>query len=269
LAEEHPQLLRLVEIIRRLRAPGGCPWDRKQSLESLTTHLLEEGHELVEAIDHGVDAKVREEAGDLLMVIVMLCQVAEDEGRFDLEAAAESISEKLVRRHPHVFGPTHVEGAEEVLYNWEKIKAQERRERSEDTSALSGVPAAMPALLRALRIGEKAARVGFDWPEPQGALRKVREELGELEAELAEGPAPGAARGAEELGDLLFAAANLGRLMGVDPEQALRRTLDRFTARFQKLERDLGKPVAEASFEELDAAWEAAKRALDRDAGRG
>ena len=264
----HPQLLRLVEIIRRLRAPGGCPWDRKQTLESLTPHLLEEGYELIEAIEAKGDRERCEEAGDLLMVVVMICQVAADEGRFDLEQAARGIGDKLERRHPHIFGDRQVAGADEVVRNWEEIKRRERREKQSDPSPFAGVPRHLPACLRALRMGQKASLAGFDWPDARGALAKVKEELAELEGEMGGGGERGALL--HELGDLLFAVANLGRLLGINPEKALRAALDRFDRRYRQMERELGKPPAQAeSADELDAAWERAKAALRRVEGEG
>ncbi len=267
--EKHPQLLRLVEIVRRLRAPGGCPWDRKQTLRSLAPYILEEGWELVEALEQEDLEKTREEVGDLLMVALMICQVAEDEGKFDLEAAAREIADKLVRRHPHVFGDAQVKDAGEVLERWEEIKKEEKaRKPGTDQSALSGVPRSMPALLRALRMGEKASRLGFDWPDARSSMDKIREETAEVEEELRKGEKNGSERLFQEIGDLLFAVANAGRLLGVNPEMALRATLDRFEVRFRRMEKDLDKPIREASFEELDRAWNEAKEAIRREEGK-
>ncbi len=266
MTEEHPQLLRLVEIVRRLRAPGGCPWDRKQTLRSLAPYILEEGWELVEALEKNDLEKIREEVGDLLMVALMICQVAADEGKFDLEEAAKDIADKLVRRHPHVFGDAKVKGAGEVLERWEEIKKEEKAQKPEsDQSALSGVPRSMPALLRALRMGEKASRLGFDWPDARSSMDKIREETEEVEEELRKGEKEGSPRLFQEIGDLLFAVANAGRLLGVNPEMALRATLDRFDTRFRRMEKDLGKPIREASFEELDRAWNEAKESIRRE----
>ncbi len=263
---EHPQLLRLVEIVRRLRAPGGCPWDRKQTLQSLAPYILEEGWELVEALEKNDLEKIREEVGDLMMVTLMICQVAADEGKFDLEEAARGIADKLVRRHPHVFGDAQVSGAGEVLERWEEIKKEEKAQRPEgDQSAFSGVPRSMPALLRALRMGEKASRLGFDWPDARSSMDKIREETAEVEEELRKGEKKGSERLFQEIGDLLFAVANAGRLLGVNPEMALRATLDRFDQRFRRMEKDLGKPIREASFQELDQAWNEAKEAIRRE----
>ena len=270
MSDEHPQLLRLVEIVRRLRAPGGCPWDRKQTLRSLAPYVLEESWELVEALEKEDLEKIREEVGDLLMVTLMICQVAADEGKFDLEAAAKDIADKLVRRHPHVFGDARVSGAGEVLERWEEIKKKEKEAKPQgDQSALSGVPRAMPALLRALRMGEKASRLGFDWPDAASSMDKIREETAEVEEELRKGEKPGSERLFQEIGDLLFAVANAGRLLGVNPEMALRATLDRFETRFRRMEKDLGKPMKEASFQELDRAWNQAKEAVRREGEKG
>jgi MazG family protein len=200
----------------------------------------------------------------------MICQVAQDEGKFDLESAAKDIADKLIRRHPHVFGDTKVKGAGEVLERWEEIKKREKEEKPEsDQSALSGVPRAMPALLRALRMGEKASLLGFDWPDPRSSLDKIREETAEVEEELRKGEKEGSERLFQEVGDLLFAVANAGRLLGINPEMALRATLDRFDTRFRRMEKDLGKPMKDATFEELDQAWNEAKEAIRREGNEG
>ncbi|MEW6744004.1 MAG: nucleoside triphosphate pyrophosphohydrolase [Planctomycetota bacterium] len=253
-------LRRLVEVIDRLRAPDGCPWDCKQTIDTMTPLILEEAFEVADAAARKGMATVAEELGDLLMNIVLTAKIAEQAGDFSLREVAEGITEKLVRRHPHVFGSTEVASAGEVLRNWEAIKREERR-GAPDSSVLAGVPRALPALLRALRVGEKAARVGFEWPHVQGALDKVREELGELERGLTrEGGSGGDPEALEwELGDVLFALVNVARHLKLDPEMALRRAIDRFESRFRYIEEKLGDRLERSSLEELDRLWEEAK----------
>lgn len=261
---------RLIAIVDRLRAPDGCPWDRKQTVESLAQHLVEEAHEAVEAIETKGDAETAEEAGDLLMVIAMICRIAQDTGRFDLATAANAISDKLVRRHPHVFGTVEVESADEVLRNWEAIKQSERAAKAEDASALAGVPAALPALQRASRMCGKAVSAGFRWASVAGAQAKLAEEQDELREALsrsgldrdARASATPAQRAAveHELGDVLLAAAFLATYLELDPEKLAREAVRRFEARFRALEQSLARPLREHSEAELVQAWERAKR---------
>ena len=257
---------RMLDIVDRLRAPDGCPWDRKQTVETMAPHLIEEAHELLEAVECGADQDIIEEAGDVLMVVAMVCRIAEEAGRFDLGDASRAIAEKLVRRHPHVFGEEQITEAEEVVGRWEAIKKSEREGKQEDSSALAGVPKSLPALQRAMRTCEKAAAAGFAWEDARGALAKLREEIGELEAEL-EGVTEKADLGAEqearvvaELGDVLLAGAHLGRYLGIDPERACREAVRRFEGRFRKMEASLGKGgVTGRPLGELLDAWEQAK----------
>ncbi len=246
---------RLLGIIDRLRGPGGCPWDRDQSLPALAPHLLEEAYEVADALLDGDRARTAGELGDLLMNILLAARIAEDAGDFSLEQVAAGIADKLVRRHPHVFARLQVEGVEGVLRNWEEIKRQERRNDA-DSSTFAGIPAALPALLRACRMAEKAARVGFRWPDAAAALAKLDEEVGELKAALAGGDA---AQAEEELGDVLFCAVVVARHAGVDPEMALRRTSARFAERFRYLEERLGAPLPAASLEDMLRLWREAK----------
>jgi MazG family protein len=255
--ENYPQLARLIDIVARLRAPDGCPWDREQTEASMAPHLLEEAFEAVDALQSGDAPASREELGDVLMNVLMIAQIAGEHGRYDLEQVAEAIADKLVRRHPHVFGDVAADDAAQVLRNWEAIKQQEKSDADgEPRSVLAGVPAALPALLRAFRIGEKAARVGFDWPDREGPREKVDEELAELDAALAAGDE---GRIGAELGDLLFAVVNVARHAGVNPEMALRAMLDRFVQRFRWVEQQLGARLREASLDEKEALWQEAK----------
>lgn len=251
-------LERLLGVVDTLRSPGGCPWDAQQTVESLAPHLVEEAHELADAVARGDMVAASAELGDLLMGVFMLARVAAEGRGFDLARVAGGIAEKLVRRHPHVYGDRLVSGAGEVLRNWEEIKRREKVENgAADTSALSGVPRSLPALLRAHRVGEKAAAAGFDWPDLRGPAHKVEEEWAEFRRAAEGGDRAAAER---ELGDLLFAVVNVARKLGIEPEQALRGTVERFSARFRYVERQLGKPLREATLEEMDALWERAKR---------
>src|SRR5438105_10651269 len=212
-------IARLLGIMDRLRDPGGCPWDREQTLRSLTPYLLEEAHEVIEAIEAGDAAHHREELGDLLFQVVFQSRIAREEGKFDFAGVCDAIADKLTRRHPHVFGEVTVSGSREVVKNWERIKADERKEKGQaPRSAIGGVPVSLPALVRGERMTEKAGAVGFDWPDAESVMSKVREELGEL-SQAIEGGVP--ERIEQELGDLLFAVANLGRWGQVHPEEAL------------------------------------------------
>ena len=247
-------LPRLVAVMQRLLAPDGCPWDQEQTLESLRAYVIEEAFEVVDAIDRNEPALLKEELGDLLLQIVFQSQIAVRNGWFGPDDVIDGICAKLERRHPHVFGDAEAKDAEQALQNWERLKKAEKAERG----ALDGVPAAMPALLRAVRVGEKAASVGYDWPDADGARHKIDEELRELDQAIDEG----AARAEEELGDLLFAVASFARKSGLDPEAALRRALDRFSRRFGHAEREArtaGRSLEQHSAKELDELWRAAK----------
>ena len=260
-------------VVRRLRRD--CPWDREQTNDSVKHLTIEEAFELVHAIDEGDPEAVKKELGDLFLHVLFHAHIAETEGRFDIGDVMEAEMEKLVRRHPHVFGDWVVEGTGEVLKNWEAIKRAEREAEGAGRphSALDGVPEALPALLRAERVQEKAAHVGFDFPEAEGAWAKVEEELGELRRLAAADAGPDALE--DEFGDVLFALVNYARFVGVVPENALRRTVGKFTRRFRHVERRLaeaGRAPEAASLAEMDALWDEAKaaeqRAPERD-GRG
>lgn len=253
---------KLVEIMARLRGPGGCPWDKEQTHQTILPYLLEEAHETAEAIDENDFEGLKEELGDLLTQIVFHAQMAREAGRFDIHDVIGTISEKLIRRHPHVFGKEKVSGTQEVLENWEKIKQVENKHKRE--SLLDGIPKTVPALIKAFRLGEKAGRVGFDWPDRKGIWKKVKEECDELEKELTtdKGPETTDQKTADEYGDLLFTLANLGRFLHIDPETALRRAADRFTRRFQWIEKEAkksGKVLRELTAEEWDDFWNRAK----------
>ena len=253
-------ITRLLAIMDKLRDPGGCPWDREQTLRTLTPYLLEEAHEVIEAIEAGDAAHHREELGDLLFQVVFQSRIAREEGKFDFAQVCDGIADKLTRRHPHVFGDVEVSGSREVIRNWERIKAEERKEKGQERSAIGGVPVSLPALVRGERLTEKAAAVGFDWPDARSVLAKVREELAELEQAM-DGGVP--ERVEAELGDLLFALANLGRWVKVHPEEALRGTLRRFEERFHYIEarlRERGKSPRESNLAEMDALWNDAKK---------
>jgi MazG family protein len=258
---------RLLGIMDKLRDPGGCPWDREQTLRTLTPYLLEEAHEVIEAIETGDVAHHREELGDLLFQVVFQARIAREEGKFDFADVCDSISDKLTRRHPHVFGDVSVSGSTEVVKNWERIKAEERKEKGQERSAIGGVPVGLPALVRAERLTEKASAVGFDWPDAKGVVAKIKEELDELLHAMEHQDRE---RVESELGDLLFATANLGRFLKVHPEEALRGTLRRFESRFHHIEarlREHGRSPRESTLAEMDALWQEAKN-LSEDAGK-
>jgi MazG family protein len=248
----------LRDIIAKLRSSGGCPWDREQTHATLRAGLIEEAYEVVEAINTGDDANLREELGDLLLQPIFHAQIAAEEGRFDFDDVARGIVEKLIRRHPHVFGDDRCADSTEVLRKWDDIKRAEKG--SVATSALDGISGGLPALLRAEKVQKKAARVGFDWSEIAPVVAKIREELAEVEAEL---PGGSDVRIEEEIGDLLFAVVNLARKLKVDGETALQRATDKFDARFRAIEtlaRERGLALEKLTLAELDTLWEEVKR---------
>lgn len=258
----------LVALVERLRAPDGCPWDREQKLGHLRAYLLEEAHELAAAIDQSDWESIREELGDLLFQAAFVARLGEEAGELALDAVIATVHAKFVARHPHVFGDEKLADAQAVREAWERRKASEagRRERADGAtpSLLAGVPASLPGLLGAYRTTQKAAGVGFDWPGPAPVLDKLDEELAELRAELAAPQSPTrATRIVEELGDLLFTVANLARHLDIDPEAALAAANAKFRRRFAAVESSLasaGRPLAEASLEEMEAAWGEVKR---------
>ncbi len=269
---------RLIDIMAALRAPGtGCPWDVEQTFATIVPYTLEEAYEVADAIERGDFADLRDELGDLLLQVVFHARMAEEIGRFDFGDVVQAITTKLIRRHPHVFADARDLSPDDVKALWGRIKADEKRERAEAraaqgaqpesrASALSGVPIAMPALTRALKLQEKAGKVGFDWNDARAVLAKLREEMDEIEAEI---DARDADKVAGEVGDLLFAVANLARHLAVDPEGALRGANAKFERRFGYIEERLaadGRAPGDASLEEMEELWNEAKR-LER-AGR-
>ncbi len=248
----------LVDTVARLRAPGGCPWDREQTHESLKRYVIEETYEVVEAIDSGEPSKLEDELGDLLLQVLLHAQISSESGEFDVADVCARIREKLQRRHPHVFSDTQVSGVDDVLHNWEQIKRAEPG-HEERKSALDGVPRSLPALMRAAKISKKAARTGFDWPEVGAIVEKLREEAAELEDALAKGNKDEVRY---EIGDLLFTVVNIARFQGIDPEEALTEMLGRFVMRFNRIESkaaEQGVDILNMSLEEMDAIWNEAK----------
>lgn len=261
---------RLVDVMRILREPGGCPWDHEQTHASLRPFVLEETYEVLDAIEHGTPADLCEELGDFLFEAVFLARISEEQGDFTIGDAVEAITAKLVRRHPHVFArpadaPALSSG--QVIERWEAIKARERAAAGKDATtpktSLSGVPRSLPSLLRAYELSARAAAVGFDWVKPSDVLAKIEEEVAELRAEVEAGRTEGLSRAEEEMGDLLFALANLSRKLGIEPEAALRRANDKFTTRFEAMERGMtgrGRPLASATLDEMEAEWQRVKQ---------
>ena len=253
---------KLVDIMARLRGPGGCPWDREQTLESLRGFVLEETHEVLDAIDRGDHDALRGEIGDLLFEGVFLAQIEADEGRFTIADSLRAISEKLIRRHPHVFGDQAggISTPGQVLEQWEQIKAREQTDAGERRSLLRGIPSALPSLLRAHEIGSRVGAVGFEWVRTTDIVSKIEEEVAEVRRAV---ESEGTARTEEEIGDLLFSIANLSRRLGIEPESALRKANEKFTARFQGVEQALeakGRSVHDASLDEMEAEWQQVKR---------
>jgi len=248
----------LVETVARLRAPGGCPWDRKQTHDSLKRYAVEETYEVLDAIESGEPLRLEDELGDLLLQVLLHAQISSETNGFDIADICARIREKLHRRHPHVFGDTEVAGVDDVLVNWEQIKRAEAGNKTRE-SALDGVPKSLPALMRAAELSKKAARTGFDWPEVGAVFAKLREEIGEVEEAVAKGE-----RGEieAEIGDVLFVVVNVARFAGVDCEEALRGMLDRFTRRFRRIEEEAagkGRNIQDMTLDEMDAVWERAK----------
>jgi nucleoside triphosphate diphosphatase len=267
---------RLVEIMRVLRAPDGCPWDREQTHASLRPFVLEETYEVLEAIESGSAADLREELGDFLFEAIFLARISEEAGDFDIGDAIDAICTKLVRRHPHVFEKTPGDitmTSEQVLEKWESLKARERAlsgaadagaKAARPKTTLSGVPKTLPSLLRAYEISARAAAVGFDWAKPDDVLDKIEEEVAEVRHEVETGATGDLSHAEEEMGDLLFAISNLSRKLGIEPEAALRRANEKFTRRFGEMERAFassGRMLSQATLEEMEAEWQRVKNA--------
>lgn len=252
---------RLIEIMARLRAPGGCPWDRKQTLESLRPYLVEETYEALDAIDRKDWDHLAEELGDVLLQVVFQAEIAREAGLFDINDVVRSITEKLVRRHPHVFGEDAVDTADQVVERWEEIKAREKADKGQEETAglLESIPRSQPALLEAFEVGKKAAKKGFDWQRLEDLKHKVDEEMGEIAAAAESGNADDLE---DEVGDLLFMAVNVARYLKVHPEIALRRANAKFRTRFAHIERGLAaqdRTLEQASLDEMEALWQEAK----------
>lgn len=250
----------LKKLVSLLRGPGGCPWDAEQTHESIRRNFLEEAYEAVEAIDEGNTTHLCEELGDVLMQVIFHSDIEADAGRFDLNDVADMSVRKLLTRHPHVFGDITVSGSEEVIQNWDAIKRLEKKQETVADS-LDAVAKSLPGLWRAEKIQKKAAKVGFDWPDLNGAMDKLGEELAELQDAIKTGVGIG-----EELGDLIFSAVNVARFLGVDPEDAVNGTSDKFTARFRSLEKAAaaqGRRLEEMPFEEMDKLYEKVKKELE------
>lgn len=252
---------RLLSIMDRLRAPqGGCPWDLQQSFTTIAPHTIEEAYEVVEAIESGDRAALKDELGDLLFQVVFYARLGKEEGCFDFAAIADAIADKMLRRHPHVFGDADIKDAASQTAAWEATKAAERADQAK-TGALDGVSTALPALTRALKLQNRAGRVGFDWPEAVQVLDKIEEEIGEVRAEIDQS-APHE-RLEDEVGDLLFACVNLARKLKIDPETALRRGNAKFERRFRAIEAALaadGRKPEQSSLDEMEALWIKAKQ---------
>jgi MazG family protein len=249
----------LVALMTTLRGPNGCPWDRKQTFESLKPFIVEEAYEVVDAIDRGDRAALREELGDFLLQVVFVAEITREEGSFDIYDVVTAIHDKLVHRHPHVFGDVEAKDAEQVLVNWEKLKNEERK--AENKSVLAGVPQSLPALLKASRLTEKAGRVGFDWRRAEDVFAKIDEEIGELHEAIDEKDQK---KIHDEIGDLLFSIANIARKLDVNAEEALQSANRKFMRRFESMEsavRSRGHNLDQLTLEQMDALWDEAKAA--------
>jgi MazG family protein len=268
-----PAFAKLVAVMARLRAPGGCPWDREQTHATLRTYLIEEAYEVLDALDSTDDVKFAEELGDLLLQVLFHAQIASEEGRFAISDVIREIYEKMIRRHPHVFGEKRAKDAAEVLRNWEIIKEEERRKKSgqsaaepESVSILDGVPRTLPALLEGLQLTRKAARIGFDWHNVDGIFDKLGEEARELRQALEKNES--SSRIESEVGDLLFVVVNLARFLNIDPEIAMKKSSSKFSRRFREMERlarQQGTTLAEIPRPQMESLWEQSKRQDQRE----
>ena len=248
-----------LRIMRLLRSPGGCPWDAEQTHQSIRRNFLEETYEALDALDRDDPVDMCEEQGDVLMQVVFHATIEEERGRFTMADVVDGVAQKMVYRHPHVFGTVHVDNSDQVLVNWEKLKRTEKGQAS-TADAIEAVPHTLPALWRAEKVQKKAAKAGFDWDDPLRALDKLEEEVRELRAAMESGKAPEDPHGLrEELGDVLFMAAKIGQMTGTDPEDALHRSCDKFDSRFRFVEESADKPLSDCGEAELLALWREAK----------
>jgi ATP diphosphatase len=260
---ESPNMTRLLEIMARLRDPErGCPWDVEQNFQTIAPYTIEEAYEVADAIEHEDMTALKDELGDLLLQVVFHARMAEEDGQFDFDAVAKAISDKMIRRHPHVFGEQRVDSVAAQTLSWEAFKAAERAEKAarggRAASVLDGVTLGLPGLTRAVKLQKRAARVGFDWPEAAQVLDKIDEELAEIKEEIANGG--GHERLEDEVGDLLFVLANLARHLKIDPEAALRHTNAKFERRFHQVEQSFAEGLESVSLEEMEEAWQRAKQ---------
>ncbi len=250
----------LLDIIKKLRAPDGCPWDREQTPSSVKKYVVEEAYELLDAIDQAKPVKVAEELGDLFFMLLFVCSMYEEHGAFKLADVLKGAAQKMVRRHPHIFECVKVSGTQDVIKNWQTIKSKEAADKGEKHSVLGNLPRSMPALQRAFRLGERASRIGFDWDDAKGVLEKIGEEEEELRRAMEQNQTDAIGM---EIGDLLFTLANLARKLGINPEEALQKTNNRFVRRFHAMEshfRDQGKDLGSCSLDDMNVAWEHAKK---------
>ena len=256
---EKADISSLEVLMKRLRAPDGCPWDKEQTMQSLTPFIIEEAYEVISAIDSGDMEHIREELGDLLFQVIFVSQLASEQGKFTLSDVIDGSHEKMVSRHPHVFGESRAETSEEVLKQWAEIKKAEKKGKDTAEGYLSGIPEVLPALLRAHKISQKASKAGFDWRSAEEVLEKLDEETSEFKEAVKSGKA---ADMEEELGDMLFTMVNIGRILEVNPEDALRRTISKFISRFHHVERALiqkGDDLSTADLSEMERLWQEAK----------
>jgi tetrapyrrole methylase family protein / MazG family protein len=257
----YPHLIKFVEIVQKLRSPDGCPWDKEQTHDSLKQYLVEETYEALDAIDEKDNEHLKEELGDVLLQVFLHAQIAKDDGNFDIEDIAREIGEKMIRRHPHVFGDTKVKDAEQVLKNWEEIKSAEKAAKGNlDPSILDSIPHSFPALFETHKISKKVAKLGFEWKEPKDVFNKVNEEIEEVKQAYKEGDE---AHLQEELGDLLFTVANLCRVFKVNPELCLKQANKKFKKRFGKMEvivKEEEMKLDKLSFDEWNQLWERVKQ---------
>jgi len=248
----------LVDIIAKLRSEDGCPWDREQTHETLKIGIIEEAYEVIETINQKDDEKLEEELGDLLMQVLLNAQIAKDEGKFDITGVIQKINEKLIRRHPHVFGDLDVKDSDEIMKNWDRIKSEERANKDE-TSLFDSIPISLPALIQAHKVQSRASRVGFDWNKTDDVLKKVEEEVEELKESIDNADPPNIE---EEIGDILFSIVNLSRFLNVEPEDALRKTTAKFIRRFKQMEAQIaqkGKAITDYDLAGLDKFWDSVK----------